>query len=73
MPKKDGGHRLVMNLSALNSFVVEHFKMEDFHVVKSLIKPGDCLAKKDLKDAYFLVPAHPSHQKFLQFQWWDSL
>ena len=34
---------------------------------------GDWLAKIDLKDAYFLVPVHPSHQKFLQFQWQDGL
>ena len=74
VPKKDGGHRPVINLKALNKFIVEeHFKMEGFHMVKDLIKPGDWLAKIDLKDAYFLVPVHPSHQKFLQFQWQDIL
>ena len=74
MPKKDGGHRLVINLKALNRFVVEeHFKMECFYMVKDLIKPGNWLAKIDLKDAYFLVPVHLSHQKFLQFQWQDRL
>ena len=57
MPKKDRGHRLVINLKALNRFVVEeHFKMESF---QDLVKPGDCLAKIDLKDAYFLLPVHP--------------
>ena len=74
VPKKDGGHRPVINLKALNKFIVEeHFKMEGFHMVKDLIKPGDWLAKIDLKDAYFLVPVHPSHQRFLQFQWQDRL
>ena len=74
VPKKDGGYRPVINLKALNKFIVEeHFKMEGFHMVKDLIKPGDWLAKIDLKDAYFLVPVHPSHQKFLQFQWQDML
>ena len=69
VPKKDGGHRPVINLKALNKFIVEeYFKMKGFHMVKDLIKPGDWLAKIDLKDAYFLVPVHPSHQKFLQFQ-----
>ena len=74
MPKRDGGLRPVINLKALNRFFVEeHFKMEGFHMVKDLVQPGDWLAKIDLKDAYFLVPVHPSHQKFLQFQWQDSL
>jgi len=74
VPKKDGGHRPVINLKALNKFIVEeHFKMEGFHMVKDLVKPGDWLAKIDLKDAYFLVPIDPSHRKYLQFQWQDSL
>ena len=65
VPKKDGGHRPVINLKALNKFIVkEHFKMEGFRMVKDIIKPGDWLAKIDLKDAYFLVPVHYSHQKF---------
>ena len=47
--------------------------MEGFHMVKDLVKPGDWLAKLDLKDAYFLVPVDPNHQKFLQFQWQGNL
>ena len=43
--------------------------MEGFHMVKDLVKPGDWLAKIDPKDAYFLVPVHPNHQKYFQFQW----
>ena len=74
VPKKDGGHRPVVNLKALNKFIVEeHFKMEGFHMVEDLVKPGDWLAKLDLKDAYFLVPVDPNHQKFLQFQWQGNL
>ena len=45
--------------------------MEGFH--NELVKPGDWLAKLDLKDAYFLVPIHPSHQKYLQFYWQETL
>jgi len=42
--KKDGGHRPVINLKALIRFIVEeHFKMEGFHMVKDLVKPGDWL------------------------------
>ena len=67
--KKDGGQRPVINLKALNSFVhPEHFKMEGIHTLKYLLTQGDWLAKVDLKDAYFAVPIHQSHQRFLQFQ-----
>ena len=74
VPKKDGSYRPVVNLKALNKFIVEeHFKMEGFHMIKDLVKPGDWLAKLDLKDAYFQVPIHPSHQKYLQFYWQETL
>ena len=40
--KKDGGHRLVVNVKSLNKFIVEeHFKMEGFHMVKDIVKPAD--------------------------------
>ena len=70
MPKKDEGFRLVINLKALNKFKAEEqFKMEGFHMVKDLAKPGDWLTKLDLKDVYFLVPIDPSYQKHPQFLW----
>ena len=54
--KKDSGHWPAVNLKALNKFVAEeHFRMEDFHMMKDLVKPADWLTKLDLKDAYFLV------------------
>ena len=68
VPKEDGGQRPVTNLKVLNSFVtVQHFKMEGIHTLKDLLKPGDWLAKVDLKDAYFAVPIHPDHRKYLRF------
>ena len=70
VPKKDGGQRPVINLRALNKYIqVDHFKMEGFHMVKELVRPQDWVMKVDLKDAYFLVPIHPDHHKYLQFQW----
>ena len=60
--------------SSLNKYILEeHFKMEGFHMVRDLVRQGDWLAKIDLKDAYFLILAHPCHQKFLQFTWKESL
>ena len=66
VPKKDGGYRSVINLRALNNYILEeHFKMEGFHMVKEMIRPQDWLVKIDLKDAYLLVPIHPNHRKYL--------
>ena len=66
--KKDGGQRPVINLKALNQFVqAQHFKMEGIHSLKEILKPGDWLAKVDLKDAFFTIPIHVAHRKYLWF------
>ena len=68
VPKKNGGQRPVINFKCLNSFVVSpHFKMEGIHTFKSLVKRGDWLVKVDLKDAYFSVPIHRDHWRYLCF------
>ena len=70
VPKKEGGMRPVINLKGLNHFVkLEHFKMEGLHLLSTMVKPGDWFTKVDLKDAYFHVPIHQTHQKFLSFRW----
>ena len=65
--KKGGtGQRPVINLSKFNNFVeYNHFKMEDLRTVSDLLRPGDYMCKLDLTDAYFTVPIHTQHQKFL--------
>lgn len=68
-PKPNGDMRFILNLKPLNKFVhIEHFKMEDYRTACKLIPRDGYLATIDLKDAYFLIPIHPSHRRYLKFQ-----
>ena len=59
VPKKDGGHRPIINLKRLNNFVPHHhFKMEGIHMLKDLLKQGDFMTKIDLKDTYYFCGAN---------------
>lgn len=67
-PKKDGSHRLILNLKKLNKHVTyEHFKMESLQTAIQLIKQGSWMAVLDLKDAYYSVPISSNHRKYLRF------
>ena len=67
-PKKNGKWRPVINLRPLNQFLKkQHFKMSTPAEVIQEVEEGDWLVSIDLKDAYFHVPIHPSHWKFLRF------
>jgi hypothetical protein len=69
-PKKDGSHRLILNLSDLNQFIVyQHFKMESLHDAINKMTPNCWMASIDLKDAYYSVPIHHTCQKYLKFAW----
>ena len=35
-----------------------HFKMEDFQILKYMLKEGDYTCKSDLKNAYFIIPKY---------------
>ena len=49
VPKKDGGHRPIINLKKLNQFILHHhFKMEGIHMLKDLLREGDMMAKETL-------------------------
>lgn len=74
LPKKDGSHRLIINLKNLNKFIVtSHFKMDDIRTVCKLLCKGDFLCTLDLKHAYFLLPIHSDFKKYLRFIFNDKL
>ena len=68
VPKTEGRMRPVINLKALNFWVhPQHFKMEGIHTLWEIVAQDEWFAKLDLKDAYFTVPIHRDHWKFLCF------
>ena len=69
-PKKDGGHRLILNLKSLNEHdEYHHFKMDTLQSAIRLMTPNCYMASVDLRDAYYSVPVHNDHQKYLRFCW----
>ena len=69
-PKKDGSHRMILNLKNLNEYIsYYHFKMDTIQTALKLMRPGCFMASVDLKDAYYSVPVASEHQKFLKFVW----
>lgn len=73
-PKADGSSRFIINLRKLNEFIDTcRFKMEDIRSVKSLLTQGAYMCSIDLKDAYFLVPIHIKHRKYLRFKFKNKL
>ena len=69
-PKKDGGHRLILNLKNLNEHVeYHHFKMDTLQSAIRLMTPNCYMASVDLRDAYYSVPIQIEDQKYLRFCW----
>lgn len=70
-PKKDGTHRMILNLKCLNRDIAyHHFKMETLQAAALKLVTQDCfMASIDLKDAYYSVPIFEGHKKFLRFEW----
>lgn len=70
VPKPNGESRFILNLKELNKFIkTDHFKLEDSRTVTKLLSKDCYMSTIDLKDAYFSVPVHDSHKKFLRFIW----
>lgn len=69
-PKKDGTHRLILNLKNLNEFVTyHHFKMDTLYSILKLVEKNCYMASLDLKDAYYSVPIRESDRIYLRFLW----
>ena len=72
--KKDGSHRLILNLKSLNqSITYRHFKMDTLQSAINLMTPNCFMASLDWKDAYYSVPVSPEFQKYLKFRWRGTL
>ena len=73
-PKKDGSHRMILNLKSLNKHITHHhFKMDTVLTAVRLMKPGCFMVSIDLKDAYYSVSIHSDFQKYLKFSWRGQL
>ena len=70
--KKNDSSRTILNLKHLNEFVnYRHFEMESLTDVLTAIKKDVKMAPV-LKDAFFTIPAHISHQKYFKFEWFQN-
>ena len=66
--KKDGGKRMILNLKQFSTHITyRHFKMESINQVIEIVRPNVYMASIDLKDAFYFIPTHPEHQKYLKF------
>lgn len=73
-PKKNGGTRIILDLSELNKCLdYQHFKMDNIHTAIHLLTPNCYMASVDLRDAYYSVPVNSNHRKYLKFMWNNQL
>jgi len=69
VPKKPDKIRPIWDCRPLNGFLKkEHFKMEGWGDVETLLRPGDWLTRLDLTSAYLHVPMATSAQPYLGFR-----
>ncbi|XP_033980402.1 uncharacterized protein LOC117477766 [Trematomus bernacchii] len=68
IPKKTGGMRPILDLSAFNRVIMKRpFHMLTIKQVLEYVHQGDWFMSIDLKDAYFHITIIPKHRKFLRF------
>ena len=69
VPKPDGSHRMIIDLSKLNMNVNKvSFRMEDKETIKDLIHRNDYLASIDLKNAFHLISLHEDSKRLTAFE-----
>lgn len=72
--KKDGTHRMILNLKSLNQYATYyHFKMDTIHAAVEMMTPGCYRCSVDLKSAYYSVAIAQSDKKYLKFSWRGKL
>ena len=72
--KKDGSHRMILNLKALNEKIeYQKFKMESVQTALHLVSENCYFASIDLRDAYYSIEIHEEFRKYLKFFWRDTL
>lgn len=65
---------MILNLKELNTWInYNHFKMDSIHTCIQLMKPHYFMGSVDLQNAYYSIPVHPAHQKYLKFAWQGKL
>ena len=70
VPKKNGGHRLILNLRYLNGHVRAcHFRNDDIRVVAEFVDNEDYLVSADIKNGFYHVPVHVEDREYLSFAW----
>ena len=80
VPKHDGGWRVIYHLSAPPYISINHFidpddyslsycTIDDAYNFINQMGPGTLLSKIDLKDAFRLIPVHPSQWNLLGICW----
>ena len=73
-PKKDGNHRMILDLKKLNkSILYRPFKMDTLQSALQLVTQGCNMASIDLKDVFFSIPIFPEHKKIPRFVWKKQL
>lgn len=66
--KKSGEWRPILDLRNLNKFLKKPgFRMVTLSDILGCLNKGDFMASLDMEDAYFHIPIHPKHRKYLRF------